>query len=244
MREGVYTYINSISEGKIEVALKRKKLKYLVFIIVVVCLGAFAYLGSGLFHGAVTIHQLLTENKHLKQAITNLTEEEQIGYAKIVAQEMKDGRLFTTVKFVETARDDKLKKIMEKEYTIEGDIVHFDALIVKFGDKMVMDGKTRALYLWRRVYGEKMAPEKGFVIEQPGTEPLRYGDLLEALPIQQRQMFWSSIWELANDKEKLKQYDIEAIYGNVVYSKLREGLIYVFKLSPTGHFYDVVIPDM
>jgi hypothetical protein len=82
------------------------------------------------------------------------------------------------------------------------------------------------------------------VIEQPGTEPLRYDDLLEALPIQQRQMFWSSIWELANDKEKLKQYDIEAIYGNVVYSKLREGLIYVFKLSPTGHFYDVVIPDM
>jgi len=225
-------------------AQKRKRVRFLVLIITGGCLVAFVYLGRGFYHGAVTIHQLLSENKHLKQAITNLTDEEQIGYAKVVAQETTDGRLLTTVKFVETARDDKLKKILEKEYTIEGDIIHFDALIVKFGDKMVMDGKTRALYLWRRVYGEKMTPEEGFVIEQPGTEPLRYGDLLEALPIKHRQMFWSSIWELANDKEKLKQYDIEAIYGNVVYSKLRKGLIYVFKLSPTGQFYDVVIPDM
>ena len=225
-------------------AQKRKKVRFLALIIVIGCLVAVTYIGRGFYHRAVTIHQLLTENKHLKQAITNLTDEEQIGYAKVISQEKKDGRLFTTVRFVETARDDKLKKILEKEYTIEGDIVHFDALIIKFGDKMVMDGKTRALYLWRRVYGEKMTPEEGFVIEQPGTEPLRYGDLLEALPIKHREMFWSNIWELANDKEKLKQYDIEAIYGNVVYSKLREGLIYVFKLSPTGQFYDVVIPDM
>lgn len=186
----------------------------------------------------------MAENKHLKQAITNLTREEQIGYAKVIAQETTNGRLLTTIKFVETARDDKLKKILEKEYTIEGNIIHFDALIVKFGNKMVMDGKTRALYLWRRVYGEKMTPEEGFVIEQPGTEPQRYSDLLEALPIKQKQMFWSNIWDLASDPEKLKQHDIEAIYGNVVYSRLRKGLIYVFKVSPTGQVYPEVVPDM
>ncbi len=47
-------------------------------------------------------------------------------------------------------------------------------------------------------------------------------------------MFWSNIWDLANDAEKLKQDGITAIYGNAVYSKLKEGLIYVFKISPTG----------
>ncbi len=204
----------------------------------------FAYLGRGLYYGAKTIHELLSENKHLKQAITNLTNEEQIGYAKVITQETIDEQLLTTIKFVETARDDKLKTILEKEYTIAGDIIHFDALIVKFGNKIVMDGKTRALYLWRRVYGEKMAPEEGFIIEQPGTEPQRYSDLLKALPIKQRQMFWSNIWDLANDPDKLKEHDIEAIYGNVVYSRLREGLIYVFKVSPTGQVYPEVVPDM
>jgi hypothetical protein len=214
------------------------------YVIVGVFLIGFIYLGRGIYYGAVTIHKLLAENKQLKQAITNLTQEDQIGYAKVTAQETKDGKLFTTIKFVETARDDKLKKILEKQYTIEGDIVHFDALLVKFGDKMVMDGKAKALYLWRRVYGEKMTPEEGFVIEEPGAEPKRYSDLLAALPIKQRQLFWSSIWDLANDPEKLKEYDIKAIYGNVVYTRLREGLIYVFKISSTGQVYPEIIPDM
>jgi hypothetical protein len=223
---------------------KRKKSKIFFFIVLGICLVPVAYLGRGYYQGAKTIHQLLTDNKHLKQAITNLTYEEQIGYAKVVNQQIIDGKLFTTIKFVETARDDKLKNILEKEYTIEGDIIHFDALIVKFSNKMVMDGKTRALYLWRRVYGEKMAPEEGFSIEQPGTEPLRYSDLLEALPIKDCQMFWSNIWDLANDTKKLKKYDIEAVYGNVIYEKLTKGLIYVFKISSTGQVSPETVPDM
>jgi len=218
--------------------------KLVRYIIVGVFLIGFIYLGRGVYYGAVTIHKLLAENKQLKQAITNLTQEDQIGYAKVIAQETKNGILLTTIKFVETARDDKLKKILEKEYSVEGDIVHFDALIVKFGDKMVMDGKARALYLWRRVYGEKMAPEEGFAIEEPGAEPKRYSDLLAALPVKQRQLFWSNIWDLANDPEKLKEYDIKAIYGNVVYSRLRKGLIYVFKIGSTGQVYPEVVPDM
>jgi hypothetical protein len=226
------------------VADKQKGRGLAVYIVAGICLVVLAYLGRGFYYGARTIHQLLAENKHLKQAITNLTSEEQIGYAKVIAQETKDCKLLTTIRFVETARDDKLKTILEREYTIETDIIHFDALIVKFGDKMVMDGKTKALYLWRRVYGEKMAPENGFVIEEPGAEPQRYSDLLQALSIKQRQLFWSNIWELANDPEKLKAYDIKAIYGNVVYSKLRKGLIYIFKISPTGQVYPEVVPDI
>jgi hypothetical protein len=218
--------------------------RIVTYIIAGIFLIGFVYLGRGIYYGAVTIHKLLAENKQLKEAITNLTQEDQIGYAKVTTQETKDGKLLTTLKFVETARDDKLKKILEKEYSIEGDIVHFDALVVKFGDKMVMDGRAKALYLWRRVYGEKMAPEEGFAIEEPGAEPERYSDLLSALPIKQRQIFWSSIWDLANDPEKLKEYDIEAIYGNAVYSRLRTGLIYVFKISSTGQVYPEVVPDM
>ena len=133
---------------------------------------------------------------------------------------------------------------MEKEYAIPGDIIHFDALIVKFGDKMVMDGKVRSLYLWRRIYGDKTPPEEGFDIEEPGAEPQRYADLLEALPIEHRELFWSNIWDLANNPKMLEEYDIDAIYGNVVYSRLQEGLIYVFKISPTGQVFIEVVPDM
>ena len=219
-------------------------MRFLPLIIIGAAIFGIGYLGKEPYKAVATISDLLTENKSLKQAITTLTDEDQIGYAKVINQEYKDGQLLTTIKFVETVRGDKLKKILEKEYTIVGDIIYFDALIVKFGNKMVTDGKIRALYLWRRVYGERMSPAKGFPIEEPGTEPKRYEDLLGSLPIENRQLFWSGIWDLANDPEKLAAHDIEAIYGNAVYTKLRRGLIYVFKIYSTGHVYPEVVPDI
>jgi hypothetical protein len=68
--------------------------------------------------------------------------------------------------------------------------------------------------------------------------------LLNALPIKHQELFWAHIWDLANDPEQLKEYGIEAIYGSVIYHKLKEGVIYVFKISPTGHLYPEIVPDM
>ena len=134
----------------------------------------------GIYRAGSAIDNLLTENKKLKQALTNLTDTGKIGYAKVTSQTVdnKGKVLSTELKFVETARDNELDKILEKSYTIDGDIVHFDALIVKFGDKVVMNGRKKSLYLWRRVYGENMAPGSGFPIEEPGKEPQRYSELL------------------------------------------------------------------
>jgi len=221
------------------------RIRQIVFYIVLcLCLVAGVFIMRSYYSGTVTMRELLTENKHLKQAITNLTTEEQIGYAKVISQQMNDGKLFTTIRFVETSRDDNLKKILEKDYTIEGDIVYFDALVVKFSDKMVMDGKQKSLYLWRRVYSEKMAPEAGLSIEEAGTEPHRYKDILKMLPVKHRDVFWSGIWELANDPDKLAEYGVRAIYGNVLYSQLRKGFVYVFKITPAGQVYPEVRPEM
>ena len=225
-------------------AKARKGIKLLVYLLIIVLLAVLLLNALSNFLMPKTIGELLAENKLLKEAVTNLTQEDQIGYAKVISKEYKGDKVYTTIKFVETARDDKLKRILEKNYTIEGDVVNFDALIVKFTDKMVMDGKEKAIYLWRRVYGEKTAPENGFAIEQAGQEPARYADMLKKLRLKDRQLFWSNIWDLANDKQKLKEYGIEAIYGNAVYPQLKEGLIYVFKITPTGQLYPEVVPEM
>jgi hypothetical protein len=225
-------------------AYARGKIRLVAFGIVALFLAAAAYIGPGLYQRAMTIHELLTENRELKEAINNLTEEDQIGYAKVLSQRNENGRLLTTIRFVETARDDKTKVILQRECIVEGDVIHFDALIVKFEDKMVMDGKVRALYVWRRIYGETTSPQDGCLIEEPGAEPKRYAGLLKALPLEHQQLFWSSIWDLANDTEKLRQYGIKAVYGNAIYSQFRPGLIYVFKINPVGHLYPEVVPDM
>jgi hypothetical protein len=206
---------------------------------------AILLIAIGIYRGGTAINEMLTENKTLKQALTNLTEENKIGYAKVVSQ-AKDANgtvTSTTLKFVETARDNELNQILQRQYTIEGDIIHFDALIVKFSDKMVMDGKQRSMYLWRRVYGEKMSPAQGFEIEKFGDEPSRYGDLLKELPVKNRQVFWTSIWELANAPDQLKKFGITAIYGTVTYTQLKPGLVYIFRLTSSGQLYPEVIPE-
>lgn len=190
------------------------------------------------------VEKLLFENASLKQAIANLTEETQIGYAKVLGQETRDGVLFTRILFVETDPQDMTRRVLEKEFEIEGDVVHFDALIVKFTAPLVMDGRERTIYLWRRVYGEKMTPDSGFTLQTPHTEPLRYKALGQKLSLAERKQFWDEIWELSNDLKRLESQGIQAVFGNVVYKQLRPGLIYIFKISPSGTIYPDMVPQL
>ena len=194
--------------------------------------------------GQRDIQQLLTENKELQTAINNLSSESQIGYAKVVEQYTIGGTFYTKLLFVETDPENPRNRIFEKEFEIEGDIAHFDTLIIKFDTPIVMEGKERAIYLWRRIYSDKMLPEDGIQIETHGAEPSRYQQICQNLSIKDKNMFWQEIWSLANDTEKLKHLGIKAVYGSVVYEKMEPGLIYIFKIAPTGNFYPEVIPDL
>ena len=223
--------------------ISRKILSTLIVIVLLTAIGGVGVL-IWKYHFNRTIGQLLEENKELQEAITNLKIERQIGYAKVISQVETDGKIITKLKFVETDRKDMLKRVLEKEYEIEGDVIHFDALIVKFDQQLVMDGKERALYLWRRVYSDKMRPEDGFAIEADGAEPKRYADISSKLNLKDKTLFWKEIWKLADDNERLAEYGITAIYGNVVYRKVQPGLVYIFKISSTGVLYPEVTPDL
>ena len=191
-----------------------------------------------------TIEQLLNENQELKTAITNLNEEDQIGYAKVLSQETRDGQLFTKILFVETDPEDFTKHLLRKEYEVAGDVVFFDALIVTFGDKLVMDGTERAMYLWRRIYGEKQPPEEGFPIETEGQPSPRYTQLCDKLSIEDGQLFWNEIWQLSNNPMRLEKLGIKAVLGKAVYRPLKPGLVYIFKVSGSGTINSEFIPDL
>lgn len=219
-----------------------KRLVHIVLLIVSVIF--LLLLAGGFFYGTKTVHDLLDGNEELKAAIRSLTQEDEIGFAKVLKQEERDGKLFTTVKFVETARGDLLTTVLEKEYEIEGDVIHFDALIVSFTDPAVMDGSARSLFLWRRVYGEHMNPSEGYTIETPDTHPERYAGLLRELKLPDQHLFWEAIWDLANNPEALREHGIKAVYGNVVYTRLKPGLIYVFKVGTDGQVYPDTVLDL
>lgn len=189
--------------------------------------------------------EIINENRELKKVISNITKEDQIGYAKVQSQKIgPNGRMFTKLRFVETDRNNPNRKILEKIYLIEGDVVHFDCLIIKFSNQLVMDGEEKAIYLWRRVYGEKMNPEDGYEIECEGEEPKRYSDIFSKFSIVNKDEFWQKIWSLGNDPDRLRKEGIQAIYGNVIYKKIRPNYIYIFKIDNKGGVYPEIVPDI
>ncbi len=207
--------------------------------------------GVTIYTSVETFQQFLTENRQLKEAIARLTHEDQIGYAKVIDREIVNGVPRTTLVFFQTDRDNPNQRVLEGEFTVEGDVVHFDSLIVKFDDRMVLDGKQRSMYLWRRIYGEQMAPSSGFPIESMDEAPARYRSLLPQPDLwdqlrfrpNHNERFWEAIWDLANDTESLQQYGIRAVYGNAVYTRMEPGKVYVFKLNDAGQIYPEVVED-
>ncbi len=221
-----------------------KSTKYIYKILVVLVAVVFGAYVWRHFTANRTIEQLLTENTELKTAITNLSDENQIGYAKVLSQETRDGKFYTKLLFVEADPADFTKHLLRKEVEIEGDVVHFDTLIVTFSGELVMDGKERAMYLWRRIYGENTPPSEGVSIETEGLPSPRYAQICEKLSIEDRDLFWNEIWALSNNPKRLESLGIKAVYGNAVYRKLKPGLIYIFKVSSTGTLYPEIIPDL
>jgi len=201
-----------------------------------------AVIGLSFYFSSSTIHSLLTENHELNKAITNLTAEEQIGFATVISQD-KDalGNMTTVLKFVQSAAGNPKEIVDEKIYAIEGDVVHFDALIVKFSDEYVKDGKERALYLWRRIYGEQTPPEQGELIEVPESAPERYYSITKSLKVKDRSVFWEAVWDLANDPQRLSEYGLTAVFGNAIYTKMEMNKVYLFKIGSTGQIYPEVM---
>ncbi|MBT61905.1 MAG: hypothetical protein CML13_01670 [Puniceicoccaceae bacterium] len=201
-----------------------------------------AVLGLSVYFSSSSIHSLLTENHALNQAISNLTQEEQIGFATVLSQDTDAlGQVSTKFKFVQTAAGNPKEIVDEQIYTIAGDVVHFDALIIKFSDAYVRLGKERALYLWRRIYGEQTAPEQGAPVAVPDSAPERYYAITKSLKLSDRELFWQAIWSLANDPQRLSEYGITAVFGNAIYTRMEVGKVYLFKIGASGQIYPEVL---
>ncbi|MEO0510268.1 MAG: hypothetical protein AAF065_10470 [Verrucomicrobiota bacterium] len=216
--------------------------KIIFTVVVIAALITASILGISFYFSSSSIHSLLTENHKLNKAIRNLTAEQQIGYASLVSQSNDGlGNVQSLVKFVQTAPENPDEIVSEQLFPINGNIVHFDALIVKFSSQYVQDGKGRALYLWRRIYGENTAPGDGMLIEAPGERPERYSAITKSLRLKNQLVFWDAIWGLANNPKQLSEYGVSAVYGNAIYTKMEPGKVYVFKISATGQIYPELV---
>jgi len=145
-----------------------------------------------------------------------------------------DGHLVTRLRFSELNPGGEAVG-EPREFTVTGDEVYVDALVVKFEDEFVTAGdalKGRSLLLFRRIFGDRHRPVDAHVLDKEGQVPQAYA--AEKAPSAFERELWAQFWALANDPAEAKRRGVRALHGEAVSTKLRPGGVYAVTFRSTG----------
>lgn len=183
------------------------------------------------------IVQLEIENQKLEMANIFLKRTRRLAVISDIVKDVQDGTdaVKTTFSFSEIDLSDN--PIGEKRtFTIDGDILYIDTMVIKFEDDFVEQGdvlKGSALCLFNRLFGEKQKPEEGFRIDAEGETPKPYKlDSPDSTEFEKQ--LWGNFWKLAQDPDFAKKMGVRAAHGTAPSMKLQEGSTYKLEMRNTG----------
>jgi hypothetical protein len=176
------------------------------------------------------------EIQRLETALKLMKVDHRVAQIDVLSQQgsEKTKDLVTAFSFVEL---DNAGKPIEKPktFTIQGDMVYVDALVVKFSDQSVEVAdplRSTSFCLFRRVFGESQQPKDGFVLDPVGAQPAAYRSGRE--PSDFEREIWSRFWDYANNPEEAQKKGIRAAHGEAPFQKLVPGKRYKVLLRSSG----------
>ncbi len=176
------------------------------------------------------------EIQRLDTALRLLKVDHRVAQIDVISQQGSEATkdLTTTFSFVEL---DGSGKPIEKPrlFTIQGDMVYVDALVVKFSDEAVEVAdplRATSFCLFRRVFGEHQQPKDGFPLDPVGAQPAAYRAGRE--PSDFEREIWSKFWHYANHPEEASKKGIRAAHGEAPFQKLVPGKRYKVLLRSSG----------
>jgi len=119
--------------------------------------------------------ELSDENQQLKQVVDRLTDERRVAEMLVTDQKIVNGIPQTTLLFVEYARNHST--LPPKVFTISGNQVHLDAMVIKFEHGFVKEDdalRGHSLALFKNIYGDHQSPDQGSMIDTAGQIPGYY----------------------------------------------------------------------
>ncbi len=182
-----------------------------------------------------SVEALFTENMRLQQALSRLQEEAVVGHLWLLSRSRSEEGVVTTFVWMEPAAAPPHAAARVETLSVSGDTVYLDGFLIRFPGKLVEDGKARALFLWRRAFGDDQAPNAGILLDGGYGAPPRYESIFAgALTAAESRQFWSSLWNLTHNPKALSQLEIETLTGQAVAIQPRPNYLYTVRLSATG----------
>jgi hypothetical protein len=175
-------------------------------IVMLLALGAIAAGGWWFYQGR-------QEVEVLKQIVSRLTAEERV--AEVAVQDMTedaDGKVEKIrLKIVEIVSGSQPQEPIYCDFSVN-DVVHFEALVIRLNDELIMDGKGKSIHIFRRAFAldDDGNTYESCVINKPREIPGGYR--LDSSDPQVREVerrYWSKFWEYALDEKKCKSAGVK-----------------------------------
>lgn len=183
------------------------------------------------------------EIQRLTLALQLLKVDRRVAFLDVLSQEKNENgeTVRTTVRFVEI---DEAGRPIDgpRTFTVLGDKVYVDALVVKFADHYIEQGdplRAASLCLFQRVFGNAQPPDAGVRIDQEDSQPAVYrtGHLKSDF----EREIWAQFWEFARSEEKARKAGIRAAHGEAVYVQAVPGVRYRLSLRASDGLS--IVPD-
>jgi hypothetical protein len=179
-------------------------------------------------------------NELLKGVVTRLSAERRVADVVVTEQSVDPStkRQRTTLLFVEYARDGS--PLPGKRFTIDGNVAHLDAMVVKFAGRYVEENdplKGHSVALFTRLYGESQAPEAAFTIDSPGAVPDVYRSPDREFSTRQaafERELWGNFWRLADDPAYRASMGVRVAQGEGVWAPFLPDRLYTVSIESDG----------
>ncbi len=174
-----------------------------VFLLLVLVAGA----GVGFW-----IYQNQQEVKVLKQIVSRLTAEERVAEVWVEDyQKDQNGQVSRVrLKIMEYGGDKALKPVY-CTFSVN-DVIHFEAMVIRLNDELIMEGKGKSIYLFRRAFALDDDSQVYESCEINQTLSVPGGYRLEKADPEVREIerkYWESFWNFALDEGRRKSAGVK-----------------------------------
>jgi hypothetical protein len=175
-------------------------------VVLLLALGAIAAGGWWFYQGR-------QEVEVLKQIVSRLTAEERV--AEVAVQDITEdaeGRMQKIrLKIVEIASGNQTLQPVYCDFSLN-DVVHFEALVIRLNDELIMDGEGKSIHLFRRAFAldDDGKTYESCVINRPREIPGGYKlDSNDPKVLEVERLYWSKFWDYALDEKQRKRAGVK-----------------------------------
>jgi hypothetical protein len=178
------------------------------------------------------VDQLEQEKQRLQDYARRLSASRRVAQVDVVRQRVdREGQTVSTLLWQELGPDGTRGTPLAVEAV--GDLVYFEALVVKFEPHLVGEGdpaRGTSLALFRRIFGECQAPESVPDLDRTARPPIP--DSHQPSPLHDQ--LWRRFWEMVDDPQVAATYGVRVAQCEAPAVPLRAGQIWELSLDAAG----------